>query len=88
VPVDLAKLMQLKTPFPALGEAVSLIPINPFRPQVVGEGLFPARRAFPLRLLVHVPKALRSNPDAVAVRQLYEGQELGRVTFRMVQRSA
>src|SRR5260370_19501907 len=34
-------------------------------------------------LLVHIPKDRRDQPHEVAVRQLYEGREVGRITWRV-----
>lgn len=40
------------------------------------------------RLLVHLPEALRRHEYEVFVRQLYHGDEVGRVTWRLASRSA
>lgn len=42
------------------------------------------KHAFPLRLLVHIPEEFREHRYDVAVRQLYEAEEVGRVTWRLV----
>jgi serine protease len=49
----------------------------------LGEALFPAKSKAGLRLLVHIPERLRNHPYEIAVRQLYRGEEIGRVTWRL-----
>lgn len=60
------------------------IPINPHATHRIGCAYFPPRHAFPLRLLVHIPEPFRVHRYTVAVRQLFEGEEVGRITWRLV----
>jgi serine protease len=63
---------------------VALLPVNPFGRFRLGEAMFPAKSTNPMRLLVHIPEAYRDRPYEVSARQLFEGQEVGRVTWRLV----
>jgi hypothetical protein len=38
----------------------------------------------PSHMLVHVPEQHRDRPYEVAIRQLYAGREVGRITWRLV----
>jgi serine protease len=62
---------------------VAVLPVNPFGRFRLGEMAFPAKSTNPMRLLVHVPEAYRDRPYEVFARQLFEGQEVGRVTWRL-----
>jgi serine protease len=59
------------------------LPVNPRGRFTLGEVLFPAESRPELRLLVEIPKKLRENAYDVVVRQLYQRQEVGRVTWRL-----
>jgi hypothetical protein len=50
----------------------------------VGRFRFPRQSRNELQLEVDIPEALRVHPHQIAVRQLYEGQEVGRVTWRLM----
>ena len=43
-----------------------------------------AKTAAPSHMLVHVPAERHTGPCDVAIRQLYEGREVGRITWRLV----
>jgi serine protease len=60
---------------------VALIPVNPHGRMCFGEVLFPARSRTALRLLVQIPRRYRTGAYQVAVRQLWEREEVGRVTW-------
>jgi serine protease len=62
---------------------VAVLPVNPFGRFRLGEIVFPAKSANPMRLLVHIPENYRDRPYEVFARQLFEGQEVGRVTWRL-----
>lgn len=49
----------------------------------LGPMVLPAQSRNDLRLLVGIPEGLRDNRYRVAVRQLWEGEELGRVTWEL-----
>jgi serine protease len=48
------------------------------------EVIFPAKARIPMRLLVKIPEELRRHEFELFARQLYEGEEVGRVTWRLV----
>lgn len=57
---------------------------NPHGREKFNEMVFPAKSRTKLKLLVQIPKEFRDNPYQVYARQLYEDQEVGRVTWRLV----
>lgn len=59
------------------------IPINPHGRTRFGEVMFPAKSRTALRLLVHIPEKRRKEAYQVAVRQIWEGREVGRVTWQL-----
>ena len=83
-PVALLQAMQAGPPWAIVRASTGQIPINPHRRHRIGCAYFPAKHAFPLRLLVHIPEEHRGRRYTVAVRQLYEAEEVGRVTWRLV----
>ncbi len=64
--------------------SLARLPVNPRGEFSLGELLFAAKSRTQLKLLVHVPKEARGQAYEVSVRQLYEGMEMGRVTWRLV----
>jgi hypothetical protein len=48
-----------------------------------GEAVFPAKSAVGARLLVAIPEKARDVPGEVALRQVWEHQEVGRLTWRL-----
>jgi serine protease len=62
---------------------VALVPVNPHGLRSLGDMLFTAKSRARLRLLVQIPKEYRSMAYEVFVRQMYEDQEVGRVTWRL-----
>jgi hypothetical protein len=62
----------------------SLVPINPHGASSLGNLLFPANYRGRLKLHVHIPEKARQNPYELYVTQVYKGQEMGRVTWRLV----
>lgn len=60
-----------------------LVAVTPFSRTALGEMRFPARAKVDARLHVQVPGELLDREYDVAVRQLYEGEELGRVAWRL-----
>jgi serine protease len=63
---------------------VAYIPINPSGRTRFEETAFPAKARFPMRLLVALPKAFRDQSYELFARQLFETNEVGRVTWRLV----
>jgi hypothetical protein len=60
------------------------IPLHGHAPQRLGEVELRARIAAASHLLVHIPEKHRDRPWQVAIRQLYAGREVGRITWRLV----
>lgn len=58
--------------------------LNPHGRTALPERAFPAGSKTQLRLLVHVPEEHRLGEYEVHARQLYRGEELGRITWRLV----
>jgi hypothetical protein len=58
--------------------------LDPNGRQVLGEADVPAGTAAVSHLLVHVPAEHRGRVHTVAIRQLYAGREVGRITWRLV----
>jgi hypothetical protein len=69
---DIANTRRLRVPLPAN------------RAHMLGEIKLPAHTAAASHLLVHIPPELHDRPYDVAIRQLYKGQEVGRITWRLV----
>jgi serine protease len=59
------------------------LPVNPHGRRRLGAAVFPARSRTRLRLLVHVRRQHRKDNYEVYVRQLWRGEEVGRVTWRL-----
>lgn len=53
----------------------------------LGKILLPAKAAIPIRLHVHIPEEHRQRDYQVALRQLFEGEEVGRVTWQLTGRT-
>jgi hypothetical protein len=83
-PVALVQAMRAFTPWTLVKKGMAQIPVNPHGLHRIGCALFPPKFAFPLRLLVHIPEEHRDHRYDVAVRQLYEAEEVGRITWRLV----
>jgi hypothetical protein len=60
------------------------VPVNPQGRRFVGEALFPAKSRMKLKLLIQLPKEVRNIEGLVFVRQLFEREEVGRVTWNLV----
>jgi hypothetical protein len=58
--------------------------LDPHGRHVLGEVDVPADTAAVSHLLVHVPAEHRDRAHDVAIRQLYAGREVGRITWRLV----
>lgn len=59
------------------------VPVNPCGRTTFAEVAFPAKARIPMRLLVRVPKELRKHEFEIFARQLYDEEEVGRVTWRL-----
>jgi hypothetical protein len=60
--------------------------LNPHGRSNGKEVLFPERTEVKSRLLINIPEKFRKYPYEVSVRQLFGDQEVGRVTWRLVQK--
>lgn len=60
------------------------IPLNRRGPQRIGEIELDPKTAALSHVLVQIPEKHQSQNFTVAIRQLYGGQEVGRVTWRLV----
>lgn len=60
------------------------IAVHAHAPHRLGEIELRAKTAAASHLLVHIPEKHRDRPFQVAVRQLYAGREVGRITWRLV----
>jgi hypothetical protein len=84
-PLPLFQAMQtLSGWYVVCGKETARIPINPHGPHRVGCAWFPPKYAFDMQLRVHIPEVFRVHPHHVAVRQLYEDEEVGRITWRLI----
>src|SRR5688572_23838313 len=61
----------------------STFPSIPADPEASRKSPFPKAR-IPLRLLVKIPEAMRQHEFELFARQVYEGEEVGRITWRLV----
>jgi hypothetical protein len=59
------------------------VPLKAHGKHALGEALFPAESKARLRLFVQIPERRRTHPYEIAVRQLYRGEEVGRVTWQL-----
>lgn len=85
LPREFAELLQLRPVKPegARNPRVVYAQVNPSGQTAFPEVVFPAKARIPLRLLVRIPKELQKHAFEVFARQLYEKQEVGRVTWRL-----
>jgi hypothetical protein len=75
-------------PFTSLGSydcsRVVHVPLNHCSRLSLPEIAFGAKARIPLRLLVKIPEAMRKHGFEIFVQQIHEGEEVGRVTWRLV----
>jgi hypothetical protein len=75
-------------PFAPLGSKdrprVVHIPLNHCSRLRLPEIAFRAKARIPLRLLVKIPEAMRKHEFELFAQQIHEGEEVGRVTWRLV----
>lgn len=85
MPREFAQLLRVRT-LPDRGakrRREVRVPVNPNGRTTFLEVAFPAKARIPLRLLVNIPKAVRKHSFEIFARQLYENEEVGRVTWRL-----
>jgi len=64
---------------------VILLPLKSTGRQILFNSiLLPAKSRYRMRLLVHIPEKLRKHTYSVALRQIWEKMEVGRVTWNLV----
>jgi hypothetical protein len=81
-PTAVAESLRLRGK-PGKKRSTLLIPVKCAGRQLIGEAVLPAKSRSRMRLLVEIPKKYRDRAYDVAVRQIYEGEEVGRVTWRL-----
>lgn len=59
------------------------LPESPARPASLGHAMLGAGSKAGCTLMVHAPETLRQHAFQIAVRQTFEGQEMGRITWRL-----
>lgn len=86
MPLYLVDALHVRSPLLRIDQrrGVAWIPVNPHGKSALGEGLFPAKSRSKLKILVHIPEKLRKMEYEVFVRQIFEKEEVGRVTWRLV----
>jgi hypothetical protein len=82
-PATLIDGLHAHSPFVRRAADRAAIPLAPHGRRRLGPGLFPARSKNPMKLVLELPAQARRHGGEVAVRQLYEDFEVGRVTFRL-----
>ena len=87
LPLMLVRQLHVKLREGCCDEEYGEIPLLPMCPVRIGEGALQANEAAPCELRVRVPERMHEQPGIyeLAVRQLSEGREVGRVTWRFVQ---
>jgi len=87
LPPEFAELLRVRPrPLPFKGDdkcRVVHLPLNHCGCTQFPEVIFPAKARIPMRLLVKIPEELRQHEFELFARQLYEGEEVGRVTWRL-----
>jgi serine protease len=84
-PVELIDVLQTRSPDIKIDarRRLASLPINPYGSSRMKEVLFAANSRTQMQLVVDIPKKLRENAHEIYVRQMYENQEVGRVTWRL-----
>ncbi len=87
-PRHFVDLMRERSPYVVFDEEAgrARVPLNPRGRRVLGPGLLKAKSTADVRLLVHVPEEARKADYQVFVRQTSEGEEVGRLTWRLAPR--
>jgi hypothetical protein len=85
IPREFAQLLKARTVEIKGGKNKNLVyvPVNPSGRTRFEQVAFPAKARIPMRLLVHIPKELRKFEFDIFARQMYEEEEVGRVTWRL-----
>jgi hypothetical protein len=60
------------------------LPLNAHGPQQLGQIELPAKTLARSELVVHIPAERRDRPYETVIRQLHEGREVGRITWRFL----
>lgn len=82
-PVGLLDALRARSPFVRIAADRGLVPLARHGRHRMGPGVFPAGARHQMRVLVQASTDVRRYGGEVAVRQLYEDVEVGRVTFRL-----
>lgn len=88
MPLYLADVFGLRSPHVQRDRAcgTARVPLNPTGRTPLGEALLPGNTAVPLRILVRMPTTARRQECDLHAAQTYDGEEVGRVTWRLAQR--
>ena len=85
VPLSLSHLFsRLQSEFIKVNRKTALLPMKPHGVALSREVLLKAKARNGMRLLVHIPDAHKQQAFEVAVAQLYQQEEVGRVSWRLV----
>ena len=86
MPLYLVDVFGERSPYLRIDEERNLgrVPLNPHGGTNLGEAFLQARSVIELKLLVDLPEKSRRNEYEVFISQLYQGDEVGRVTWRLV----
>ncbi|KAI9778132.1 MAG: hypothetical protein M1839_008341 [Geoglossum umbratile] len=87
VPLMLARQLRVKLQESQIRGDIATLPLHPFARSTIGTGVLPPSSLAKCNLLVCVPEETynRSGTYEFAVRQLYQGREVGRVTWHFGQ---
>lgn len=90
LPTYLADVMGLRSPSVQRDRArgTAHVPLNTQGRTPLGEALLPGNTAVPLRILVRMPTTARDRECDLHASQTYDGEEVGRVTWRLTRRPA
>jgi hypothetical protein len=85
VPIQLAEAVHDLGPISYADEEPEavFVPVNPHGRTPTKESRFPAKFSAEAHLLVHIPEKFREHSYDLYIRQLYEGREVGRITWRL-----
>ena len=88
-PLSLLDALKLRSPYVKVEvlRQVGCLPLTAHGDQVLGEAFFSANSKASCRLLIHLPTESRQHVYEVAVRQLFKGEAVGRVTWQLASRT-
>jgi hypothetical protein len=86
VPAAFMDQMQMRSPYVRFDRKLGLawLPVNPCGPRLIDDFMVAAKARLQMRLLVYLPEEHHRQGYELFARQLYRGEEVGRVTWRLV----